>query len=204
MGWWITLGILILLAILPLGVSVRYHAEGLALKIIAGPFRIRILPAKKKEPKKEKPKKQKKEKMTKPQKKDGEKPKEKGGSVLDFLPLVRVALDMLNSFRRKLRVNFLEMKLILAADDPCDLAVNYGRAWAALGNLMPQVERFLVIKRRDLEVECDFEASETVIIARLDLTITLGRILGIAVWYGARALKELMKIQKRRKGGAVK
>ncbi len=204
MGWWITLGILILLAILPLGVSVRYHAEGLALKIIAGPFRIRILPAKKKEPKKEKPKKQKKEKMTKPQKKDGEKPKEKGGSVLDFLPLVRVALDMLNSFRRKLRVNFLEMKLILAADDPCDLAVNYGRAWAALGNLMPQLERFLVIKRRDLEVECDFEASETVIIARLDLTITLGRILGIAVWYGVRALKELMKIQKRRKGGAVK
>lgn len=206
MGWWITLGILVLLAILPLGVSVRYHSEGLGLKIIAGPFRIRILPAKKKEPKPKKEKKTKKEEAPKPEKtgNGAGKPKEKGGSLLDFLPLLRVALDFLNSFRRKLRVNVLEMKLTLAGDDPCDLAVNYGRAWAALGNLMPQLERCFVIKKRNVEVACDFEASQTVIIARLDLTITLGRLIGIAVRYGVRAVKQYLKIQKIRKGGAVK
>ena len=44
MGWLIALGILILLAILPLGVTVRYNCDGLALKLIAGPLRIGILP----------------------------------------------------------------------------------------------------------------------------------------------------------------
>ena len=37
MGWWITLGILVLLAILPLGVSVHYNADGPLVRIILGP-----------------------------------------------------------------------------------------------------------------------------------------------------------------------
>lgn len=60
--------------------------------------------------------------------------------------MVKVALNFLGDFRRKLRVNRLELKLILAGGDPCDLAVNYGRAWTAVGNLMPQLERLFVIK----------------------------------------------------------
>ena len=128
----------------------------------------------------------------------------KGGSILDFLPLVQVALDFLGEFRRKLRVNRLELKLILAADDPCDLAVNYGRAWAAVGNLFPLLERAFVIKKRDVEVECDFTSEETLVIARLDLTITLGRLLSLAVRYGIRALREFLKIKNIRKGGALK
>ena len=46
MGWIITLVILFLLAILPLGADVRYNSEGLSLKVIAGPIRIGILPSK--------------------------------------------------------------------------------------------------------------------------------------------------------------
>ena len=111
---------------------------------------------------------------------------------------------MLGAFRRKLRVNVLELKLILAGDDPCDLAVNYGKAWAALGNLLPRLERVFVIKKRDLEVECDFTANETLVTARLDLTITLGRLLALGVVYGIRALITFLKIKKKRKGGAVK
>ena len=73
--------------------------------------------------------------------------------VTDFLPLVKVVLQFLDGFRRKLRVNVLELKVVLAADDPCDLAVNYGRAWAAVGNLMPSLERVFVIQKRNIEVE---------------------------------------------------
>ena len=50
MGWLITLGILVLLAILPLGAAVNYHSEGFFLDVIAGPVRIPILPKKKKPP----------------------------------------------------------------------------------------------------------------------------------------------------------
>lgn len=205
MGWIITLGILVLLAILPLGAAVRYNAEGITLKLIAGPIRIPILPAKKKDPEDKKEKKQtEKNPKSKPAstKKKEEKPKEKGGPITDFLPLVKTALDLLNSFRKKLRVKRLDLKLIMAADDPCDLAINYGKANAAMGNLLPLLERCFVIKKRDIEVECDFEASQTLIIARADITITLGWLLGILVFYGVRAVKQFLKINNKRKGGA--
>lgn len=203
MGWFITLAILVALAWLPLGATARYNSEGFFLKIIAGPLRIPILPKNKKEEKKEKPKKEKKKAAAGPAKKQEPQKKEKGGPITDFLPIVKTVLDLLNAFRKKLRIDHLQLKLIMAADDPCDLAVNYGKANAALGNLMPLLERCFVIKKRDLEVECDFEASQTVIIARVDLTITLGRLLGILVWYGVRALKQFLTIQNKRKGGNV-
>ena len=94
------------------------------------------------------------------------------------------------------------MKLIMAADDPCDLAVNYGKAWAAVGNLMPQLERLFVIKKRNVEVECDFTADKTLIFAKLDLTITLGRLLALAMVHGIRILRQFLTIMKTRKGGA--
>ena len=224
MGWLITLGILILLAVLPLGVSVRYDEGGAVVRVIAGPVRITLFPRPKKDKKPKKEKKSKEKSATEPAKQPAEqpeaapaaapkaepaktepkeKPKASGGSLTDFLPLVQIALDMLGAFRRRLRLNRLELKLIMAADDPCDLAVNYGRAWAAVGNLMPRLERVFVIQKRNIEVECDFEATQTKIIARLDLTITLGRILATAVVYGVKALVEFLKIKNKRKGGAT-
>lgn len=208
MGWLITLGILALLAILPLGAAMQYHSDGFFLDVIAGPVRIPILPKKKKDPNK-KEKKKEKNKKSKTDKKGkgesgGEKKKKKGGPITDFLPLVKTVLDLLNTFRKKLRIKRLDLKLIMAADDPCDLAINYGRANAAMGNLMPQLERCFVIKKRNVEIECDFEAAQTLIIARADVTITLGWLLGIVVFYGVRGLKQFLQIKNKRKGGAYK
>ena len=218
MGWWITLGILILLGLLPLGVSVIYDEDGALVRIIAGPLKIKVFPQTKKD---KKPKKEKKPKtdqqetaqeQQKPAMKDSAaanqpdqaaKKKKSGGPITDFLPLVNVILKFLDGFRRKLRVNVLELKLIMASGDPCDLAVNYGKAWAAVGNLMPQLERVFVIQKRNIEVECDFSADQTRVIARLDLSITLGRILGLVFALIGRAIVELIKIVIKRKGGAV-
>lgn len=237
MGWLVTLGILTLLAVLPLGVSVSYDASGALVRLIIGPLKITLFPRPKKDKKPKKAKKDKKDKKssktrkgdnqkapntpasdpanhqgTATKKKTGEKEASKeqktgilgGGPITDFLPLVQILLDMLGAFWRRLRLNLLELKLIMAADDPCDLAVNYGRAWTAVGNLMPRLEKVFVIKKRNIEVECDFEASETKVIARLDLTITLGRILATVLVYGGKAGMEFMKIYKKRKGGALK
>ena len=251
MGWWIALAVLVLLAAMPLGVSVVYDADGPLIKVIAGFLRLKIFPAKKKKEKtkKEKKKDSKTTKKTeeaaaadpqKPTEEDnpaaketaqegktepdsGEKPaqstaghklsdkakaeeaarKKKGGSVLDFLPLVKVGLDFLGEFfGKKLHVNCLELKITLAGGDPCDLALNYGRAWEAIGNLWPRLEQMMVIQKRDINIQCDFEGDKTLIYTRLDISITLGRLLGIAVRYGWRALVTFLKIRKKRKGGA--
>ena len=214
MGWLITLAVLVALAILPLGASVLYDEDGPVVRIVAGPLKIKGFPLKKKSGKDKKPKKAKTPKKKAPAegnqetagKKSGKPPKppkpRTGGSWTDFLPLVQVALDLLNDLRLKLRVDHLKLHLTMAADDPCDLAVNYGRMNAAMAGLITQLERFLVIKKRDVHIDCDFTASETVILARLDLTITLGRILSIAVVYGVRALTTFLRIKKQREGGA--
>ena len=208
MGWLIVLGILVLLAILPVGVHAVYNSDGILLRIIAGPARITVLPAKKKDKKpkekKSKPQKKKEKPVKTPRKPVSVEKKEKGGSITDFLPLLQIVFDFLGEFRRKLRVNRLELKVILAGGDPCNLAINYGKAWAAVGNLMPRLERFFVIKKRDVDVECDFCGSQTLIIARLEITITIGRIVAMVFRYGFRALREYLKIVIKRKGGKVK
>lgn len=214
MGWLIPFGVLFLLAVLPLGVRVNYDSDGPRVKVILGPVKFTVYPLPKKEKKKKEPakKQEKKEEIQEenlpkpPQPPKQEKPKEKkqGGSLTDFIPFVKLIFNFLGDFRRKLRLDNLYLRLVLASSDPCDLAVNYGKTWAAVGNLLPALEKWFVIKKRDVEVECDFTASETLVVAKIDVTITLGRLLSLLVTYAVRALKEYLNFRNKRKGGAAK
>ena len=213
MGWLIALGILALLAGMPLGVSVCYDSAGVLVKVIAGFLRIQVVPSTSKSGEKDQKEKYTKSgatekktvKQTNAQKTEPaeESPVKKGGSAMDFMPLVQLALEFLGTFTRKLRINRMELRIVLAGDDPCDLAVNYGKAWTALGNLWPRLEEVVVIRKRDVEVQCDFEGTQTLVTARVDISITLGRLLSLLVCYGIRALRQYMKITDKRKGGAA-
>ena len=199
MGWLIALAVLVILAWIPLGASARYDEDGFVALLILGPVRIRLYPGKKK--KQEKPPKAKPQKQLK-SKEEAPKEKKKGGSLKEFMPFVQILLDFLKDFKRKLRVSVLKLNLVLGGGDPCDLAENYGKACAAMGNLWPRLEEFLVIRNRDVKIQCDFEASQTLVTARLDLTLTLGRLLALVVRYGFRGLKEFFIFKNKRKGGA--
>lgn len=202
MGWLIAAGILAALAVLPLGISAQYDSGGAVIRVIAGPVKIKVFPLKKKAKKKQQTEKKKETPAQKPAKSPSAQ-KKSGGSIKDFFPIVSRVLEFLGDFRRKLRVDHLELNLVLAGDDPCDLAANYGKAWAALGNLWPRLEELFVIKKRDVKVQCDFEASQTLITAQLDVTITLGRLIATGGWHGIRILKELLTIKNKQKGGAA-
>lgn len=199
MGWLIALAVVVGLAALPLGVSAKYDAAGAWLRLIAGPVRITLFPRKKREDKLEK----KKEDKSKAVSQETEPSEKKGGSVTKFIPLAKIGWDFLCDFRRKLRVRRLEFKVILAGSDPCDLAINYGKACAALGGLEPQLDRFFVIRKKDIQVECDFVEEKTKIYARVDLTITLARLLALLVRHGWRAMRAFIKINNERKGGVL-
>ena len=192
MGWIIALAVLLLIGILPIGVNAVYDANGAAVRLIAGPFRFSVYPQNKK----------KKQKTQKKKTKEIEETSDKGGNYKDFLPIIRLVLNLLVDLRRKIRINNLLLKIVLCGDDPCDLAVNYGRAWAALGNLMPHLERTFVIKKRDLEVECDFLAEKTTVLANVDITITVAGLFGLGFRHGFKIIKEYLNIMNKRKGGA--
>lgn len=223
MIWWILLAILIFILILPLGVRVNYDEDGAVVSILAGPIPIQIFPVKKKE----KPKKQKEEpKQPSPEETsvpESEEPQQnaaviddddeeeepepsaekKGGSLLDFLPLVELALKFVGEFFGKtLHIDVLYLKLTMAGGDPADLGINYGRTWAALGNLWPHIDRLLTIKKRDIQLQCDFEGSQTLVNARVEITITLARLLGLVLNYGFRIAFRFLKIMLARNKAA--
>ena len=84
MGRLIGLGIVVLLAVLPLGVRIRYDCDGIAVTVLAGPVRILVFPRPKKEKKKkEKPKPEKKK--TAPSEKE---PPKLSSSQLETLTII--------------------------------------------------------------------------------------------------------------------
>lgn len=196
MGWIVGIGIVILLAWLPLGILFRYDETGTSLKIAIGFWKISVLPRKKQQKTGNK-KKQKTEAEKIPS--TQEKTETVGGSLTDFLPLVDLTLDFLRDVRHRLRVRCMELKIMLAGEDPAKLAIHYGNAWAALGNLIPGLERAFVIQHRDIAVMCDFAGDATTVYACLEVTMTLGRLICLSVSYGVRAVTKYMKIQKKRK-----
>ena len=196
MGWLVALALVALLLCVPIGIRIVYGAAGLKVWLYVGPVALGLYPYSKQKGKSSK--KQKPGKATSSQQQTGV----KGGSLDDFLQVLKIVVNFLGAFRRKLRVEYLRLKLVLGGDDPCDLAQNYGRGWAVLGNVMPLLERAFIIKKRDLEVECDFSATNTTLLADTKITITVGRLLALVAIHGLRALKVFRMISNKRKGGA--
>lgn len=199
MAWMIVALLLVLLSCIPFGISVIYSASGWHINLLLGIFQIPVYPSNKKK----KGAKRKSNTTVTAKDKSLTDQDKTGGNYNDFLPLLRPVADFLGELWYKFRVKRLEMFLTMAGEDPCDLAINYGKAWATVGNIIPILERFAVIKRRDIQVYCDFTVAKTTIYFRADITITLCRLIGLLGRYGWRTCKEYFKIMDKRKGGAM-
>ena len=202
----IVLAVLVLLALIPLGAHVRYDSEGAFVWLVAGPIRIRLLPKKPRKPKKDK--KEKKEKKSGKKKKPKELPeseetKEKqplGGLIRDFMPFVRLGLDLLGCFFRKLRVPILTLHLGFGgANDPASAAINYGRAWSAIGAIMQPIRTKTRIKKENVSCSCDFTQGDMRVFAELKAVFLLGDLVVMAVRYGMRALRLYLRMKKQQK-----
>ena len=193
MGWLIALAAVAGLLMIRLGISAVYSADGPVVKLTFGPYRRILYPAAKK-----------KKTSRKKSGSKGENPEKRGGSLSDFFPLLDILLEFLSDVRRKLLVNRLELHILLAGDDPCDLGMLYAGTLTAVHGLDPQLERLFVIKKKHIRVECDFNGEKSQVWANVRLTFTVGRILSMGLRHGTKALREYMKIMKLRKGGATK
>ena len=224
-------GILFLIGCIPVGVDAAYLGGSFTLKVKIWLLRLQLLPAKPKKPKEaKKPPKGKKfaakggkkpaggKAQTPPAKETqtaggAEKPAQETsqkkafltGGVQEVLDLARLAADTLGNLRRKLRMEELMLRVRFGGgDDAAKTAILYGRAWAAIGALMPCLERIFVIKKRDIGAELDYNVDEKMAVdAHMVLTITIGRALALALRAGIGFLKIYQAYQDQNKGGAV-
>lgn len=197
MPWLIALAVLCGVAAFPIAVRAVYCEFRPGVWFLLGPFRVKLYPRKAKAEKAKK--KHNKASGAKGAAKQNEK---KGANAHDFRPILQTLLAFLADLRTRLRVKNLQLKVVLAGDDPCDLAVNYGKAWAALSALTPQLERLLVIKKRRLEVACDFTSDTTCVYARIDIVIPFGWAAILLTRHGIQLLKQIIELKKTQKGGA--
>ena len=192
-GWVIALLVVLILLLLVqirVGTVVEYSAQGLMVRVRLGAMRIQVFPGKKKKKpvQKEKPKPLSTKKTS---------AKKKGGRlklVLDFLPLV---LDTVGRFRRKLRVDKLDVELTVGAGDPADAALQYGKANALLGSVWHPLTQALHVKDGRAHVELDFETASPVVYIFASLSLTVNQVLTLAVVFAAKALRILIRARNK-------
>lgn len=186
----IVLLILVLLGQIRIGAQVEYCDRGLFVRLRFGAFLIPVFPLEKK-PKEKKPK--------QPKQKAKPDPKQKKGGLLklalEFIPLV---LDTVKKFRRKLRVDKLDMELIVCDPDPADAALRYGQANALLGTLWQPITQALHVKDGHAHVGVDFDVREPTVYILADATLTIAQTLGLAVVFAAKALGILIRTRTKR------
>ena len=185
----VALSIALLLGLLPIGVRLSYDEQGFLVWLKLGVIKIKLYPQIKKAPHVKSSGKSNKTKE--------DKNETKGGSLVDFLPIAKNVFEFLSELRKKLWVQKLYFRLNLAEGDPCDLAVHYGEAWAALGSVMALLEQYVKIKDRDLQIHCDFTGGKTDVAASADILISLGRLVAIALRHGVRGLKKYQLLSKK-------
>jgi hypothetical protein len=205
MNVWCILAIVILVLFLigqiRVGGQVEYDDKGVAVWVRVGPLRLQVFPRKEKaSPTDKKKKKQRQAKQAKPKQETGPKPvSERVGGALEyvqaFLPIILKAVGQLY---HKLQVDQLELELTAGAQDPSDAALRYGQANAALGALWYPLVEALHVKDGHARAKVDFEAQKMTLYAYASLSIKIGQILSLALYFGIKFLTAYLKIRKRK------
>ena len=160
-GWIVLAAVLLLLFLLGqlrLGAVGEYGPGGAGAWFRAGPVRIRLYPRRRSGPRK---------RRRRPSPGRSTAGEARGGGLLELMKeLLPLALEAAGCFRRRLRVDQLELKLTIGAADPGDAAIRYGQANALLGSIwQPLTEAFHVEEGR-ARVEVDFTAAAPVLTGR--------------------------------------
>ncbi|MBP3313443.1 MAG: DUF2953 domain-containing protein [Oscillospiraceae bacterium] len=178
----VVLGVLLAIGFLPIGICAEYEEDAKASLTVAG-IPIVLYPPKKKKGKKEKS-------HVLPKEEKEKKPLPPLPQLLEtYLP---PALKVLGLLKRKLLIRRLKLHAYFGGSDPCDSALNYGKAWAAIGMVMPLLEGNFRIGKRDVGAFLQKDEKKIRLLAKLHITLTVGRILQIAIY----ALYLLLKARK--------
>lgn len=204
MRGWITAAavvlVLLLIGQLRIGVRAEYNGEGLFLWLRLGAVRLQVLPSKKKGKKSKKAKKAKPPKEKAPDKPKEDKPKLTAGGALEYArALLPIVLEAAGQFYHKLQMDVLRLELRVGAQDPADAAMLYGQASAALGALWYPLTQAFHVKDGTAKVEPDFDSDGMTLFAQAALSVKLGQIAWLGLYFGGKSLKAFLSVKNHQK-----
>ena len=115
------------------------------------------------------------------------------------MELVPTLAKALGRFRRRLVINELLIHVLIAGEDPCDTAINYGRANAAIGALIPLLENTFRIKKRRIAADISFLETKISVYCKATLKIAVWALLAIAFSVLFRFIKIKLSSSQKRK-----
>lgn len=183
---------------LRVGCKVVYDQNGVQVFVRIVALYICVFPVKKKSgPPKEK--KTKKVKKNKKQKEVVPLPDKIGGALGYAESLLPVLLKAVKFFFRKLQIDTLYLNLTSGSTDPADAAMLYGTASAALGALWHPLVQAFDVKDGYAKVDLDFQSEQMKLSAAAALSIKIGQILWLAIYFGIWTLVRFLRERRRQK-----
>lgn len=184
-----------LLGLIRLGGGAEYSAEGIKAHVRVGPFRFQVFPGKEKGEKKERKKKPKKKKPPKE-----EEPKPKAGGPVElvkaFLPLVCEAAGEL---KRRIRVDALRLDYTAGGRDAAQAAMTFGGSNAAIGMVVPLIQRNFDLKEYRVRTAVDFNAKRPTIYVYAAFSARLGQLVSFGLRFGWKFLMVYRKQKNMKK-----
>jgi len=162
----IILVILVLIAFLRFAIIIEYNETGLQYWGKAGFIKFNISNV-------DKEKKVKRKKEIKKQE-DSIKKQLMPGSFSEFMDILKVIRNILDRLRRRLLIKQLTIHYVSAGEDPAATALKFGTANVVFNTVIPLLEKFFRIKRKDLSASADFNTVEQ--------KIYLKAVISLAVW----------------------
>lgn len=192
------LALLFLLGCIPLSGGGEYRSAGASLWLRLGPVRITLLPRKQKTQKQRKERSP--QKPERPQKANPEKQKPTlGGSLAYAKALLPTVLECARRVWGAIYLNTLYLELQVGAEDPGEAAMAYGRANAVLGAIWTPLVQAFRVKDGHARINLDFDRKEPALYARAELSIRLGQALWLGLFFGLKALKQILQVKNEKK-----
>ncbi|MBR5478601.1 MAG: DUF2953 domain-containing protein [Clostridia bacterium] len=181
---WVLLSILVLLLLVLLiriKVELTYDCDGFRGKFKISFYKLRF-PSEKKE--------------SKPKAKTSTEQKKKGVPIGEVKDLIGLCLEVFGKTVKCIRIDKLCADVKIASDNAFKTAMLFGSSAAVCGIILPPLENNFTIRKKEINVDVDYEAKEILVVLSVGVSIAIWQL----IYPGYIFIKKYMEIKNKQEG----
>jgi len=123
--------------------------------------------------------------------------KERGAALELFWEIFDQFLEVGSRFKRKLRIDFIQLHITWGAKDPADAAIGYGSAQGVLHIILPLLEVNFKVKETAATVDIDYTLEKPTVYVKVACSLTVMQAITLGVYAGRKALTGYLRHKRR-------